>query len=43
MMKLYQAGGGAGAAGGMPDFGGQDAGASASTGASSGPTVEEVD
>jgi len=42
MMKIYQAGGGAPGAGGMPDFGGEEA-APSSSGSSSGPKVEEVD
>lgn len=49
IMKIYQAGGGAGGMpggmGGMPDFGGaaDEPASSGSSGASSGPKVEEVD
>ena len=45
IMKIYQSGGGApGGMGGMPDFGGEDAGASsAGSQNTAGPRVEEVD
>jgi L1 cell adhesion molecule like protein len=39
--KMYQAG--AGAAGGMPDFGAAAGGAAGSSGRGAGPKVEEVD